>query len=71
MTRQRISFSRRLGGFVVSFNGMLTGLILSPENDGGSVWRFISQWGDLSEHDNLYEAQEYASRTVLLDFHFG
>ena len=70
MTRQRITFSRRSGGFVVSFNGDLTGLILSPENDGGTLWRYVSQWGDVPEHTSLCEAQEHASSAVLLDAHY-
>lgn len=70
MTRQNITFSRRLGGFVVSFNGTLTGLILSPENDGSRLWRFVSQWGDVSEHPSLFEAQDFASSAVLVDAHY-
>ncbi len=70
MTRQRITFSRRLGGFVVSLNGALSGLILSPESDGGRLWRFISQWGDITEHESLCEAQSSASHALLLDSHY-
>jgi hypothetical protein len=68
--RHGITFSRRQGGFVVALNGMLRGLILSPESDGGSIWRFISQWGDVSEHPNLVDAQTWASEVLLLDSHY-
>lgn len=69
MTR-RVTFSRRIGGFIVSFNGVLAGMILSPESDGSTLWRFISQWGDLTEHESLFEAQDFASHSVLIDSHF-
>lgn len=68
--RNAISFSRRQGGFVVSMNGTLSGMILSPESDGGNVWRFITQWGDIYEHKNLVEAQTWASEVLLLDAHY-
>lgn len=66
----RITFSRRHGGYVVSMNGLLSGLILSPETDLENhfrYWRCISQWGDLTKHESLLEAKEHASRTVLYD----
>jgi hypothetical protein len=68
---RKVTFSRRCGGFVVSFNGLMVGMILSPENDGGAVWRFISQWGDLYEFASLFDAQNQAAHAVLIDSHFG
>ena len=67
---QRVSFSRRHGGFVVSFNGDLAGMILAPSHDGTHSWRFISQWGDMSEYPNCFEAQKAASEAVLIDHHY-
>lgn len=66
----RITFSRRHGGFTVSMNGLLSGMILSPETDIENryrYWRFISQWGDLTSHESLLDAKEHATRTVLYD----
>lgn len=61
-----IAFTRRHGGYVVTLNRVLAGLILTPE-PGESRWRFVSQWGDVYEHATLHEAQACATETLLWD----
>lgn len=67
---ETVSFSRRTGGYVVSLNGTLCGMILSPEHSS-IEWRFISQWGDLSTYPTLFEAKDRAAHAVLIDHHYG